>query len=191
MLRDISSMTYESGLPTLKLFISKVQKLEESSFLSSLMNEFRLGFKFESGKAIKVSSFRPQQESIDAFVLTLRFFIQKNEPIAIKNLKTIFNSQLVTKKEKNRYELLRAELKNFWASSSKIVIRGDEPTNWDIFDTVIFGELSHSNKVKRERFEQWMSSLESTVIYSYQIMAMLNTLTYSTTVATTRLSQVL
>ena len=101
-------MTYTSAYPTLQLFISKANKLGNSSFLESLVNEFRLGFKIEVGKQVEVTSIRPKQESTDAFVLTFRFFIQNNETISLRNLEKIFESNLVTKMEKEKYYSLRS-----------------------------------------------------------------------------------
>jgi len=94
-------MTYNSAYPILKLFISKTKKLENSSFLESLIKEFRLGLNIEVGKPVQVTSIRPQQESIDAFILTFRFFIQDNETISLRNLEKIFESNLATEKDKN------------------------------------------------------------------------------------------
>ena len=114
----------------------------------------------EVGKEIEVTSIRPEQESIDAFVLTFRFFIQDNETISIRNLKKIFDSNLVTKKEKEEYNLMRLELNKFLSESANIELMGDKPTNREIMDTVLFGELSHANKEKEERYQQWMSGME-------------------------------
>ena len=153
-------MNYNSTYPVFRLFIIKAKKLENSSFLESLISEFRLGFKLEVGKEIEVTSIRPEQESIDAFVLTFRFFIQDNETISIRNLKKIFDSNLVTKKEKEEYNLMRLELNKFLSESANIELMGDKPTNREIMDTVLFGELSHANKEKEERYQQWMSGME-------------------------------
>jgi len=153
-------MTYNSAYPILKLFISKTKKMENSSFLESLIKEFRLGLNIEVGKPVQVTSIRPQQESIDAFILTFRFFIQDNETISLRNLEKIFESNLATEKEKNEYYSLRSELKIFFSENACVEIMGDKPTNLDILHTVLFGELSHTNKEKKARYERWMDSSE-------------------------------
>lgn len=153
-------MNLDSAYPILKLFIAKANKLEESSFLKSIHNEFRIGLKVKVGNPVEINSVRPQQESIDAFILTFRFFIQDNEAISLRNLQKIFESKLVTKSEKKEYDFIRTELKDFLSEGAKIEIKEDKPTNLEVMETVLWGELAHTNENKKKRYEKWMNTNE-------------------------------
>ena len=153
-------MKFESAYPTLKLFIEKSIKLENSLFVKSIKKEFRLGFNLEVGKEMKVTSIRPQQEEIDAFSLTYRFFIQDNEAISIRRLQEIFSSKLVTVEEKKKYNTIRKNLNSFLSESANLVFKEENLSHRVIMETVLYGELSHANRDKKQKFDTWMDSTE-------------------------------
>ena len=78
-------MAFDSELPALELFIDKTYKLENSGFVNKIRQEFTLDIKIDLSHTdiLEIRSIRPNQENIDAFILTFRFFIQDNEAISI------------------------------------------------------------------------------------------------------------
>ena len=90
-------------IKSLLLFNEKADKLERLSFIETI-------FKYDSGASITINKRDdglydliqerrgPLEEAIDAFVLTMRFFIQDNEPISFRNLTKLYDCGLIDKK---------------------------------------------------------------------------------------------
>ena len=153
-------MKFNKAYPILKLFIDKAKKLEDSSFLKSIQTDFRLDFKIEINKPMEIKSIRPQQESIDAFILTFRFFVQDKDNISLRKLKEIFDSTLVLESEREKFNSLRTELNYFLSEPAQVQIKADKPTNREVMDTILYGELSHSDEEKKKRYDSWMDTME-------------------------------
>jgi hypothetical protein len=69
-------MAFDSHLPELELFIEKADKLENSGFVKKIKEEFTLDISIDLSREdpLNIRSIRPNQENIDAFILTFRFF---------------------------------------------------------------------------------------------------------------------
>lgn len=152
-------MSFDSEYPDLQLFIDKAYKLENSAFVKKITQDFRLDIDIdiERDKPIQITSIRPDQENIDAFILTFRFFIQDKETISIRNLQKFFDSSLVNIEEKNKFDSIREKLNSFLGESSNLIIYEENISNGMLMDTFIYGELSHATKGKKEKFNLWMS----------------------------------
>lgn len=152
-------MNFEEAYPILRLFIEKAERLEGSRFLKEIKEDLRLGFTFIAGKEIQVRSKKPDNEAIDAFILTFRFFIQDNEAISLRNLKKIIDSNLVTKDEKDFFQRARKTIESFLKESSNLILKEHELSNGEILDTILYGELSHANTHKKIKYNSWMDTM--------------------------------
>jgi len=175
-------MTFDSTYPTLKRFIDKCSKLENSRFVKSISQEFRLGLNITSGGPLKVTSIRPDQDNIDAFILNFRYFIQDNEPTSIRNLKEFFNSSFVTKEEKNKFNSLRRNIQKYLSSSSNLAIFEKEFSHGELMDTFIYGGISHATEVKEQKFHSLMKREDAKEFFWHKfiiiISFMLNAIKY-------------
>jgi hypothetical protein len=152
-------MAFDSEFPVLELFIDKTHKLENSGFVNKIRQEFTLDINIDFSRTdvLEITSIRPNQENIDAFILTFRFFIQDNEAISIRNLKKFFDSNFVTNDEKNKFNAIRTSLNNFLSESSSFIFKEENISNRVLMETFIYGGLSHATKGKKEKFDLWMS----------------------------------
>ena len=152
-------MAFGSELSVLELFIDKTYKLENSGFVNKIRQEFTLDINIDLSRSdvSEVRSIRPNQENIDAFILTFRFFIQDNEAISIRNLQKFFDSNFVTNEEKNKFNAIRKSLNDFLSKSSNLIFKEENISNSLLMDTFIYGGLSHATKKKKEKFDLWMS----------------------------------
>lgn len=152
-------MAFDSHLPELNLFIDKTDKLENSGFVKKINEEFTLDISidFSREEALQIRSIRPNQENIDAFILTFRFFIQDNEAISIRNLQKFFDSEFVTNEEKSKFNAVRENLNSFLSESTNLTFKDENISNSVLMDTFIYGGLSHATKSKKEKFDLWMS----------------------------------
>jgi len=152
-------------IKSLELFNEKAEKLARLSFIETI-------FKYNSGVSIKISKRDnglydliqerrgPLEEAIDAFVLTIRFFIQDNEPISLRRLAEIYDIAPIEKKLKEEFILLRNQINTYLDSNSAIAITINEEmlNHRKILDIVIYGGLSHANTEKKRKYDFWMKS---------------------------------
>ena len=156
-------------IKSLELFNEKAEKLARLSFIETI-------FKYNSGVSIKISKREdglydliqerrgPLEEAIDAFVLTIRFFIQDNEPISLRRLTKIYDVAPIEKKLKEEFVLLKNQINTYLDSDSDlaiaITINNNEEilTHGKILDTVIYGGLSHAHTKKKRKYDFWMKS---------------------------------
>ena len=79
----------ESNKKCYSLFCKKVQELENSRYLfDAKQSGIEFNFKWHKDKGITQKRTGPDEESIKAFILTLRFFVQNNERISIYNIES-------------------------------------------------------------------------------------------------------
>ena len=154
-------------IESLELFNEKTEKLARLSFIETI-------FKYNSGVSIKISKREdglydliqerrgPLEEAIDAFVLTIRFFIQDNEPISLRRLAKIYDIAPIEKKLKEEFILLKNQINTYLDSNLAvaITINNNEEilTHRKILNTVIYGGLSHANTKKKRKYDFWMKS---------------------------------
>lgn len=152
-------------IKSLELFNEKAKKLSRLSFPETI-------FKYNSGVSIKISKRDdglydliqerrgPLEEAIDAFVLTIRFFIQDNELISFRRLAEIYDMAPIEKKLKEEFISLRNQINTYLDSNSAIAITINEETlnHKKILDIVIYGGLSHANTEKKRKYDFWMKS---------------------------------
>lgn len=154
-------MTISPEYQTMQLFIDKVAELENSRFVKSISQEFHLDIHFEPDK-LKIVSVRPDQDNINAFILSFRFFIQKRDGVSImesqnKSMKKIFDSNFVTDQERGNFYTVSKNIDSFFLESTNMTIYDENISNYTLMDTFIYGSLAHTNKSKAEKFNLWMS----------------------------------
>jgi predicted small secreted protein len=144
----------------LKLFNEKAEKLERLSFIETIS-------KYSSGFSIKINKREdglydltqersgPLEEAIDAFVLTIRFFIQDNEATSFRNLAKLYERAPVDKEIKNDFIKIRTQLNKYLDSNSgmAIIVNEEALNHRKILDIVIYGGLSHANHEKKKRYD--------------------------------------
>lgn len=154
-----------------KFFNEKAEKLDRFSFTDKIFNN-QTGFKmsFEFGEQPSATSERhgPDEESIDAFLLTLRFFIQNNEEISLQNMSKKYEFLKSNPKIDSRifdyFESYRSQINSYLDTPHHMLKfkdrDGNEITNRYIFDTFLYGNLAHgtSKPYKKEQYDEWKAS---------------------------------
>lgn len=134
-----------NDLDAMKLFNDKAEKLNNNSFTKKINSEgFGLTIFAKKDGPVNVEKKFPTDESIDAFVLTLRFFIQDNESSSFGNLAKIYSKLPEYCKEKKEFLNVRKELNDYIDLPDKflpITENGKTLTNRDIYNTFIYGGL--------------------------------------------------
>ena len=169
---------------SLKLFNEKADKLMSLGFTKKIFGE-KSGFTFSAKKdgPVVFQRYGPESESIDAFVLTYRFFIQDNEKISFHNMSKIYDESGMTQDKINAFKNIRENINNFLNSNS--ITKTD--TYREIQDIFIYGGLSHATETKKRIFDSWKRNqlifkiLENefvfvlaTILNAIQVIARLN-----------------
>lgn len=153
-------------LKELELFNSKVDELGESSFFKTL-TEADTGVTLKGERqpdgsfAMSTVLRGAAEESIKAFVLTIRFFIQDNESISLRNIANLYQQPEVDAKQRADFQTVRTQINAMLDSPNwmNLNFNGSNPTNREIFETYIYGKLAHLNAKKAKLCTQWEQSL--------------------------------
>ena len=94
------------------------------------------------------------EESIMAFVLTMRQFIQDRDPTSISKMAKFYEDMSIDTKYKDEFRGLRKSL-NDYLDSPAITTTEDDPTMEQILRTVIYGKYAHMEEAKRQVLEKW------------------------------------
>ena len=141
----------------LQLFIEKTNRLKDSNFVKNAIAGSGVNFKAAVGQVTTVTRSGPDQENIDAFVLTFRYFIQDNETISLRNIRDIFHSSYAVAEEKRKFDRARQQLNTFLDGNTMFDI-GGKITRRKLMDSFIYGGLSHAKKDKKKQYDSWMGS---------------------------------
>jgi len=144
----------------LDLFIKKAEKLQSLSFTRSAI-EAGFTWYLKEGETTKFETTGPNSEQIDAFVLTLRFFIQKNEHTSFQWLaENVLDDSGLSGDWKQEFKRYRKQFNDYLDQLPpiQVVVAGaSSPTRRDILNTFVHGDLSHTNTNKREALESWIA----------------------------------
>jgi hypothetical protein len=94
------------------------------------------------------------QESIMAFILTLRQIIQDRDPTSIKKMAKLYDDMPIDPSYKTEFHNRRNRLNDYLASPA-LTTTADDPTMGEILRTVIYGEYAHMEDAKRDVLKRW------------------------------------
>ena len=133
-----------TSIEKLKLFNRKAKRLEESNFWQ-WFGDNKLQLNYNWGVSHSFQS--PEQESLEAFLLTFRLFQQNNDYISIKNIKKVYHAIDIPEEYKNQFSQIRNYLNQYLNKPSPI----QGYSNKEILKSFIYGELAHFTQ--REDYE--------------------------------------
>ena len=154
-----STMGRESILQALRLFNEKAEKLAGNTFTTRVFGEDSgVTIHWSKGEPLTVQRRGPNQESIEVFALTLRFFMQDNEGCSLRNVARLYEDALVAAELKERFREVRQELNLYLDSPGFLVNTPDTRlTRREVLNTFLYGALAHANPDMKERYDRWMS----------------------------------
>jgi len=143
---------------TLMLLVEKANRLKSFKFDEHVRN-IGLGFKVTStgdGKSV-IEFGLPDDEKIDSFILTFRFFYQEGESISFSSISRFLNDPELSSEWKNGVSKARKTYFDYLKGYSEYTVELFEghPTRREILDTVLYGQAAHANPEKLQRLRQW------------------------------------
>lgn len=154
-------MNNEKIVKRLKLFNEKVDKLDKLSFTRRVFSEDS-GYHLTAciGGEVKSERRGPDEESLDAFLLTMRHFVQNNEEISLHNMALLYD-QLTTNSNIDPVAIdhfmnYRSQVKGYLDEEFTMLnMNGKIYTHGEIFFTFLYGGHAHSSGNKRTEWEMW------------------------------------
>ncbi len=140
----------QDDIEAIKLFNEKAQKLSSSSFVGKMVaGESSVRISAKKGEPVKVQA-KSLGESTDAFVLTLRMFMQDNDRISIHNMSELYERLPVPEQKKQTFKDLRKHLNDTLDEPSMIQMNKKRFTKRELFETMLYGDLAHTDPEKRK-----------------------------------------
>jgi hypothetical protein len=154
--KDLSMDDLQGAIETLEYFNEQVGRLAALSFTKYLTEHSISTPNLLEGQDFSIDSAEPNLEATEAFVLTLRFFVQDNEPISIRNIARLYESLPVSDEIKALVQEVRSNLLHRLESFTPLALEGQRLRYSEIFDTLLNGWLAHGrDKAKREKATRW------------------------------------
>ena len=154
----------DDQIAALCLFNEKVRELLELSFVKAVTDPdagFSISGERQADGSFKMSSTvrGPSVEAVKAFVLTLRFFIQDNETISLRNISALYDSGNIDPQQRAFFQSGRDAINRMLDSPNFFGFNynGTTLTNRRVMDVFVYGGLAHANPEKYALFKEWMS----------------------------------
>ena len=168
-------MATRDELDAARLFVEKANRLLNSSFLKEA--EGNMGWTLSGNKdeAVKIEHRGPRWESVEAFVLTFRFFLQGSDSISIRQMAKVFSSDLATPSERKRFYEVQENVNAYLDGLSMFKEGSQTMSRREVMDVFIYGGMSHATPGKKAKFDAWMR---------HQLLAPMTTTEFTTILAT-------
>ena len=153
-----AKLTKEDALFALKLFNEKTDRLINSSFIKHIQANkgLKVLINVSNANHLSVTNNLPTQDVVvDAFVLTIRFFIQKKD-CSLRKLAGLYSQFPLTNKTVKDFNMVRDALNSEFEKKSSYHLGGKHLTYRNIFQTFIYGGMAHADPAKKIEFDQWM-----------------------------------
>jgi hypothetical protein len=149
----------DDHLRRLHVFNEKADKLKRSRFKAAMFDQptgVTLSWTAETSDA--TTEIRgPDEEAVDAFILTLRFFLRDPDGISFNKLAEIYDAPGIPPELCERLHQLRDALNAHLAGQPlvQINVNGESLTRGRILNVFIYGDLAHTNEEKQAAFAVW------------------------------------
>jgi len=139
----------------LQRVIAKATKLSESRYIRHLVDQpYKIDFR-EGGFDVT----KPDDEARDAFVLTLRFFLARNEKTSFEGLARLLNDNEISDNWKLGFRALKSAIDDYLGTAFGQYEYGGAThrfSNREILNAFLYGGLVHANSPEAiTRYEEW------------------------------------
>lgn len=144
----------QEDIDTLRLFNDKVEKLFRGTFNTQAGQGVGAMLEWREGEGWESIHIGPNEESVDAIALTLRFFIQDNESTSLHNMAALYSRLTVACDLRKQWLELRQRLNDFLDSPTNIALEETKRlSHRQVLELFMYGSLSHANPTKARTME--------------------------------------
>ena len=144
------TMTINDQIRILERFNEKVDRLKQREFAEESKGG---GAIVEWRKGLGWDGFHigPSEKTVEATVLTLRFFLQNNERTSLSNLDKLYSNLNIEPQLHTQFLEVRKQISSYLDTPSNLSISEAGPmTHRQILDLFINGDLAHANNPTTE-----------------------------------------
>jgi len=148
---------YPSSKIQLKLFLQKADRVARSNYLQKIIKQdgTRLSFSWSKGVGGGFSNNFPEEEAVDALMLTVRMFVQNNDQVSFASLAKLIDDVGISDGWKERFNDVRKKLNEFLDGNSILNLDGKIYTHMEVFEVFLYGHLAHLNRTKVNLYNKW------------------------------------
>ena len=142
----------------LEIFIESVDELLHSDFLSELQGGgISVSLRWSQETGLLSQRTGPKRDAVKAFLLTLRFFSQNNEPTSLCNMEDRIASLEVDASLKERFRTSRHNFNCYLDKPPSVTFpKGVGADNRrQILEAFLYGIFAHANPKKRRKVKSW------------------------------------
>src|SRR5208282_874155 len=127
-------------------FKEKVARLEESS-LKQFMTAvgWKASWDFENNRPGDEARM-PELESLEAYILNLRFFIQDNEPTSLRNLAALYSNECRDQRYLERFTEIRNAINRELNRELWFRFNDQKMTYRQLLEGMIYSRFAHASK---------------------------------------------
>jgi hypothetical protein len=166
-----------SDVHRLRQFNLTADEIIKSSYVKESL-EKRLGINFKwtrnnetNDLDFSYQKFNHEEDKIRSLILTIRIFIQDNEPLSIRRMRDFYQELPIDQKYKVVFDSIRDQFNEFLDEPATTFLE-DRPSRRQIFETIIYGMYAHRNRNKMGTIETWKSDPIDwdMVFYQFQVI---------------------
>lgn len=161
-------MDFSKAIEVLKYFNQNVDQLQGFSFWKHFPSKSGINITWDySNKEVSISSklFGPDDESISAFVLKYRLFIQDKDDISLRNINKLYEKLLIEKIYCESFGTYRNNINNILDKPSNVQIKNHKVTIREIHDMFIYGVWAHLNENDLNR-KNYLGIKDDPIVYT-------------------------
>ena len=146
----IRTMTIDDQIRILERFNRKVDRLKERGFAEESRGGGAI-VEWRKGKGWDGLHIGPSEKTVEATVLTLRFFIQDKESTSLSNMNELYPTLKIEPRLSTQFSEIKDLVNSYLDSPSNLSISEEGPmTHRQILNLFINGDLAHTNNATIE-----------------------------------------
>ncbi len=149
-----------SDREVLEIFVESVDELLDSTFLAQIKADgTSTQLKWSHDGRFLSERTGPERDAVKAFLLTLRFFGQNNEPTSLRKMEERIDGLSLDAALKERFRTSRHNFNSFLDEAPSVAFPTDSGANSrrQIFEAFLYGIFAHANPKHRRRVKAWAS----------------------------------
>lgn len=147
-----------SNTEVLEIFIESVNELLDSDFLAqAAVGGISTQMTWSQASGFLQERTGPKRDSVKAFLLTLRFFRQNNEPTSLCKMEDRIDGLEVDSSLKEQFRTSRKNFNSYLDKPPSVSFPHGIGANSrrQIFDAFLYGVFAHANPKLRRRVKAW------------------------------------
>ena len=155
------------SIARLELYNARAAKLEGSTFLQNILDS-NVTLRLLAKPFRVVREGGPEQDAMEAFVLSLRLFIQDRDGLSFRRIKQFYDTIAVSQQLRDEIGAIYTRLNRYLDGSSPLIINDAVISRRELLTVWMNGELAHVNAEYLERLKAWTVKDDIRPFFQYE-----------------------